>query len=135
MIKPKCYDLLNMQSEIWDQKYQSVYLSEPIYFIHFNVRHPVPCSFSVQNCKEFCSKGIKAVKNISVEIQKSHFHTCILLYGVKFNSIQQTLQFVTHITVYDKHYSLWQTYTNCDKHEKRQETKNFLWRYRSARWR
>ena len=41
LIKPKCYSLLNMQSEIWDQKSQYVYLSEPIYFIRFNLRHPV----------------------------------------------------------------------------------------------
>ena len=41
LIKPKCHYLLNMQLEIWNRKSQNFYLSEPIYFIHFNVRHPV----------------------------------------------------------------------------------------------
>ena len=41
LIKTKCHDLLNRPPKIWDWKSQSVYLSEPIYFVHFNVRHPV----------------------------------------------------------------------------------------------
>ena len=42
LIKTKCHNLLNRPPKIWNWKSQSVHLSEPIYFVHFNVRHPVP---------------------------------------------------------------------------------------------
>ena len=41
LIKTKCHNLLNRPPKIWNWKSQSVHLSEPIYFVHFNVRHPV----------------------------------------------------------------------------------------------
>ena len=34
-------NLLNIELKIWSWKYQSSHLSEPFYFIHFSVRHPV----------------------------------------------------------------------------------------------
>ena len=41
LIKTKCHNLLNRPPKIWNGKSQSVHLSEPIYFVHFNVRYPV----------------------------------------------------------------------------------------------
>ena len=41
LIKTKCHNLLNRPPKRWNWKSQSVHLSEPIYFVHFNVRHPV----------------------------------------------------------------------------------------------
>ena len=60
----KIQNLLNIQPEIWNWKYQSVHLSEPIYFIHFNMRHPVVLERKNRTSKkhpEYCWLGIGVV--------------------------------------------------------------------------
>ena len=43
----KFHNLMYLKVTLYLRNYQSWYLSEPMYFKHFNVRHPVHCSDSI----------------------------------------------------------------------------------------
>ena len=48
LIKLKCTNLLKALSTIFHQNYQLFYLSEPMYFGIFKVRHPVQTVFLIE---------------------------------------------------------------------------------------